>query len=74
MWLINAGTVTVAEDGVIEVAATNTWGRAINSRLGAATGVENVEAGAAAVKRMVNGVLVIEKNGVQYNAQGAVVK
>ena len=73
-WFINAGTVTVAEDGVIEVAATNTWGRAINSRLGAATGVENVEAGAAAVKRMVNGVLVIEKNGVQYNAQGAVVK
>ena len=38
------------------------------------TAIDNTEAEVKAVKRIVNGVLVIEKNGVKYNAQGAVVK
>ena len=36
--------------------------------------VENAEVAAKAVKHIENGVLVIEKNGVKYNAQGAIVK
>ena len=32
--------------------------------------VEHVEAGKTAVKRLIDGKLVIEKNGVRYNAQG----
>ncbi len=38
------------------------------------TAIDNTEAEVKAVKRIVNGQLVIEKNGVKYNAQGAVVK
>ena len=36
----------------------------------AATGIENTNAAAKAVKRIINGQLVIEKNGVQFNALG----
>ena len=36
-----------------------------------ATGIENASANTKAVKRIVNGQLVIEKNGVLYNALGA---
>ena len=51
MWLLNAGTVTVLENGVIEVAATNTWGQGIYSRLGEyPEGIENTDAKAGAVK------------------------
>ena len=74
LWFLTEGNVTVNADGSIDVEAVNSYDRVIRCHLAAAPGVENVEAGAAAVKRMVNGVLVIEKNGVQYNAQGAVVK
>ena len=38
------------------------------------TALGNTEAEVKAVKRIVNGQLLIEKNGVLYNAQGAVVK
>lgn len=75
LWLIVNGTVTVLENGVIEVAATNTWGQGIYSRLGQyPEAIDEVESAAAATKRVVNGQLFIEKNGVKYNAQGAVVK
>lgn len=75
MWLLNEGTVTVLENGVIEVAATNTWGQGIYSRLGEyPEGIENAEAEIVATKRIVNGQLVIKKNGVRYNAVGTVVK
>ena len=37
-------------------------------------GVENTTVGEKATKRIANGQLVIEKNGVRYNAQGAVVR
>ena len=39
-----------------------------------ATALENVTSTVAPVKAIVNGQLVIVKDGVQYNAQGAVVK
>ena len=75
MWLLNAGTVTVLENGVIEVAATNTWGQGIYSRLGEyPEGIENTDAKAGAVKAIRNGQLIIIKNGAEYNAQGASLK
>lgn len=75
LWLIASGTVTVLENGVIEVSAQNTKGASILVRLGEyPEGVENTEAEKVATKRIVNGQLVIEKNGVKYNAVGTVVK
>jgi hypothetical protein len=75
LWLLNEGTVTVLENGVIEVAATNTWGRAINCRLGEyPESIENTDAKAAAVKVVRDGKLIIIKNGVEFNAQGTIVK
>ena len=75
LWLLNAGTVTVLENGVIEVAATNTWGQGIYCRLGQyPEGIENTEAAVETVKAIRNGQLVIIKNGVEYNAQGVSVK
>lgn len=75
LWLLNEGTVTVLENGVIEVAATNTWGREINCRLGEyPEGIENTDAKAAAVKVVRDGKLIIIKNGVEFNAQGTIVK
>ena len=75
LWLLNAGTVTVLENGVIEVQATNTWGRAINCRLGEyPEGIENTDAKAAAVKVVRDGKLIIIKNGVEFNAQGTIMK
>ena len=75
MWLIVNGTVTVLENGVIEVAATNTWGQGIYSRLGQyPEGIENTDAKAGAVKAIRNGQLIIIKNGAEYNAQGASLK
>ena len=41
---------------------------------GGETGVDNAEATVKAVKTLENGMLIIEKNGVRYNAQGVVVK
>ena len=48
--------------------------KVIYQRTGWPTDVENTEAEVKAIKRIVNGQLVIEKNGVKYNAQGAIVK
>ena len=39
-----------------------------------ATAIDNTEEAVKATKRVINGVLFIEKNGVLYNAQGSVVK
>ena len=39
-----------------------------------ATGVDNTADEAKAIKRIENGMLIIEKNGVRYNAQGQVIK
>lgn len=75
MWLIVEGTVTVTASGVIEVAATNTWGQSISSRLGEyPESIDNVDANATATKAIRNGQLLIIKNGVEYNAQGTILK
>ncbi len=61
----------VAGELVLEVNATNTWGNALHLTLNKpATAIENVEAGAKAIKAIKNGHLVIEKNGVKFNEQG----
>ena len=44
------------------------------SNCGVATAIENTPVEVKAVKRIVNGQLFIESNGVLYNAQGAIVK
>ncbi len=41
---------------------------------GPTTGVDNVEATVAAKKAIINGQLIIIKNGVQFNAQGQMIK
>ncbi len=75
LWFFASGKVTVSESLVLEVQVLNSKGYKISCRLGTyPEGIENTDAKAAATKRVVNGVLVIEKNGVRYNAQGTVVK
>jgi len=39
-----------------------------------ATGIDNTNANVKAEKRLENGMLIIEKNGVRYNVQGQIVK
>ena len=48
--------------------------KVVYQRTGWPTAIENTENEVKAVKRIVNGVMVIEKNGVVYNAQGQIVK
>lgn len=75
MWFPVSGTVIVSETGVISVDALNSYGQRIVAQLGEwPEGIENTEAETVATKRIVNGQLVIEKNGVRYNAVGTVVK
>jgi len=75
LWLMVDGTVTVHANGVITVKATNTWGVDIECQLGQwPEAIENTDAAAGVSKRIVNGQLVIEKNGVKYNAVGTIVK
>ena len=75
LWLIVDGTVTVYENGPIAVKATNTWGAQIECLLGQwPEAIDNTKANATVTKRVVNGQLIIEKNGVQYNVFGAEVK
>ena len=75
LWLIFNGTVTIHENDVIEVNAINTKGSVIECLLGTwPEGIENTAVDAAATKAVRNGQLVIIKNGVEYNAQGAMIK
>ena len=75
LWLIFNGTVTIHENGVIEVNAINTKGAVIECLLGTwPEAIENTAVDAAATKAVRNGQLVIIKNGVEYNAQGAMLK
>jgi len=75
LWLIVDGTVTVYENGPIAVKATNTWGAQIECLLGQwPEAIDNTKANATVTKRVVNGQLIIEKNGVKYNVLGAEVK
>ena len=43
-------------------------------KIGEEQGIDNVDAAVKAIKRLVNGQLVIEKAGKTYNINGAVVR
>ncbi len=71
VWYIVGGTVKVNADYSIDINATNSYGRTITSHMtGRQTPVEEVKVESAAIKRIENGVLLIERNGATYNAQG----
>lgn len=73
LWLLNAGTVTVLENGVIEVAATNTWGQGIYSRLGQyPEGVENTEIKGQIQKVLEDGQIIILKDGKRFTTTGII--
>ena len=73
LWLIVNGTVTVLENGVIEVAATNTWGQGIYSRLGEyPQGVENTEIKGLIRKVMKDGQIIILKDGKRFTTTGII--
>lgn len=73
LWLLNDGTVTVLENGVIEVAATNTWGQGIYSRLGEyPQGVENTEIKGQIRKVMEDGQIIILKDGKRFTTTGII--
>ena len=73
LWLIVNGTVTVLENGVIEVAATNTWGQGIYSRLGEyPEGVENTEIKGQIRKVMEDGQIIILKDGKRFTTTGII--
>lgn len=76
VWFIVEGNVVVKEDGVIEVDALNSNGKVVRCRLGSgADGLEDLEGNNARIsKRLIDGRLIIERNGVRYNALGTVVK
>ena len=75
VWYFVSGKVTVDANLNIVVDALNSKGKAIKATLkGEAQGIEDVDAAAKATKTIKNGQLIIEKNGVQYNAQGAVIR
>ena len=46
----------------------------VTMQIGVEQGIEDVDAAVKAIKTIKNGQLIIEKNGVQYNAQGAVIR
>ena len=75
LWFLTEGEVTVNENGSIDVEAVNSYGRIIRCHLGEyPEGIENTDAKAAAVKVVRDGKLIIIKNGVEFNAQGTIVK
>ena len=75
VWFIVSGTVTLDENKVFTVDALNSNGKAIRCRLGDKSALQTIEGSKAEfVKRLINGRLIIERDGIQYNANGARVK
>ena len=80
-WMSYSATVTT-ENNVVTIAGEfecmytgNTYNVNISGQLpGDGSGVENVHVEATSVKMIKNGQLIIIKNGVQYNVNGAIVK
>ena len=71
VWYLVSGTVTVAPNGDITVDAKNSLGKSVKALLkAAATPVANTEVQTNAAKTIMNGMLVIDKGGVKYNAFG----
>ena len=76
LWYFVSGKVTVEGDGSIVIDALNSNGKAIKSTLNHlhGEGIDEVNAAVKATKTLKNGQLIIEKAGVRYNAQGAVIR
>jgi hypothetical protein len=77
IWYLVSGKVTVDENLNIAVDALNSKGKTIYALLAGPDheAVENVETDAVkATKALRDGQLIIERNGVHYNVQGAVVR
>lgn len=75
LWLFADGNVTILENGVIQVNVVNTWGAQIECQLGTwPEAIDNTDAEIKAAKIVRDGKLIIIKNGVEYNAQGATLK
>ena len=72
IWYLVSGKVTVDNNLNIVVDALNSNGKAVKANLKGKTteGVEDVKAAQKATKALKNGILIIEKNGVQYNVTG----
>ena len=75
------GTVTIKKDGDDKVVTASLLGDdhvlyviTLTAGKELTTGLENLDTTVAPAKAIVNGQLVIIKNGVQYNVQGAIVK
>lgn len=77
-WLITSGSATVTNvEGKVRIVinATNSKGQPVTAELGAGvTALEDIVVEGQAAKAMYNGQLIIIRNGVRYNAQGAVVE
>ena len=76
LWYIVSGKVTVEGDGSIVIDALNSNGKAIKSTLDhlQGMGIEDVNAAKKVTKSIINGQLIIEKNGVRYNVNGQRIK
>lgn len=80
LYLCVDGTVTVSHDAedttMFEISATNTWGRTADIKVVStvATGIKNATVKNAAKKYVNNNGVVIEKNGMKFNAVGQQMK
>lgn len=75
IWYLVSGKATVDANLNITVDALNSNSKLIKANLKAkAQGIEDVKAAKKATKALKNGILVIEKNGVQYNVTGQVIR
>ena len=76
IWWIVAGEVIVDAELNITVDAVNSLGREVVALLAAPgeSAVETTKVAGAAVKRIENAMLIIERNGVRYNVMGQVVR
>ena len=70
-----SGNSTLAAD--LEGEYTFTWTFETNTlviEFPATVGIDNTDAAIKAIKYFENGQLIIEKNGVKFNAQGTIIK
>jgi hypothetical protein len=75
IWFLVAGKATIDENGVITIAGLNSNNQQVNVVLGQnPEGIESAKAASKVTKRVINGQIVIEKNGVLYNTLGTFVK
>ncbi|GEM_PF-3451662 len=79
IWFLSAGTATVEFNGTdmrVTVDAQNAYGKKIKAVIGSLsdTALGETKAEVKADKAIENGQLIIIRNGVRYNAQGAVVE